>query len=143
MHKSEYNHSEDMFLCKMNNINSITWCITCSKLIKTSELSYWHEDIKKHWCHSGVFIVKLEQIPHLLGIWKSVVAWVYQQRSNGREVKVMKHARTGPNYAILPNGSNKTWKQTCIEFKGMLRPIFCFDINTHSDRKLKNYVKFT
>ena len=30
-----------------------------------------------------------------------------------------------------------------IFFKGMLRPIFCIDINTHIDRKLKNYIKFT
>ena len=26
--------------------------------------------------------------------------------------------------------------------KGMLRPIFCIDINTNSDRKSKNYVRF-
>ena len=29
-----------------------------------------------------------------------------------------------------------------IYLKGVLRPILCIDINTHSDRKSKNYVKF-
>ena len=28
------------------------------------------------------------------------------------------------------------------DFKGVLRPILCNDINTHSDRKSKDYVKF-
>ena len=30
-------------------------------------------------------------------------------------------------------------RMICI-IKGMLQPIFCIDINTHSDRRLKNYV---
>ena len=30
-----------------------------------------------------------------------------------------------------------------LNIKGMLRPIFCIDVNTHSDRKSKNYLKFT
>ena len=72
-----------------------------SKLTKTSEQSYWHEDIKKQWRCSGVFIVKSEQIPLLLGIRRSVATWVYQQRSKGREVKIKNHAKAGPNYAML------------------------------------------
>ena len=57
--------------------------------------------LKKHIRCSGVFIVNFEQIPHLMGIWKSVAGWVYQQRSKGREVKIIKHAKTCTNYAIL------------------------------------------
>ena len=33
-------------------------------------------------------------------------------------------------------------KNELFSIKGMLRLIFCIDINTHSDRKSKNYVKF-
>ena len=29
-----------------------------------------------------------------------------------------------------------------MHLKGVLRPILCIDINAHSDRKSKNYVKF-
>ena len=61
-------YSADMFLFKVNNINGVRKCTICSKLTKTSEQPQLHEDIKKYWRRSGVFIVNFEQIPHLLGI---------------------------------------------------------------------------
>ena len=72
---------------------------------KTLERPHLHEDIKKHWRCSGVSIVNLK-IPQLLLVFHSwisgtVASWVYQQRSKNWQVKIMKHARTDANYAIL------------------------------------------
>ena len=70
------------------------------------EQPHWHEDIKKHWRSSGVFIVTFEKISHLslvfpCWIWGSVADCIYQQRSKYRQVKIIKHASTGTNYTIL------------------------------------------
>ena len=68
--------------------------------------SYWHGDIKKHWCSSDVFIVNFEKIPHLFlafhcWIQESVAVCVCQQRSKYRQVKITKHASTGTHDATL------------------------------------------
>ena len=81
--------------------------VICSKLAKkTPERPHWHEDIKKHWLRSGVSIVNFENIPLLFLVYHSwisgsVAAWVYQQRSKYRQVKIIKHAGADANCAIL------------------------------------------
>ena len=45
------------YLLKVSNENCRKRCVICSKLTKkTPEQPHWHEDIKKHWCPSGVSI---------------------------------------------------------------------------------------
>ena len=96
-----------IYLLKVNNENSRTRCVICSKLTKeTPEPPHWYEDIKKHWHHSGLSTVNFEKIPFLFLVFHSwisgsIAGWVYQQRSKYRQVKIMKHARTDANYAIL------------------------------------------
>ena len=69
-----FSHSVGIYLFKVDNGNTKTIGKSCSKLtIKTPE--------RCHWCHSGVFIVKFEQISHLvlmfpLLIRKKVNTWV-------------------------------------------------------------------
>ena len=47
------------YIFKVNNKNTRTRCVICSKLtIKTPE--------RHHWCRSGVFIVNFEHISHLV-----------------------------------------------------------------------------
>ena len=47
------------YMLKINNRNTRTRCEICSKLtIRKPE--------QRQWCHSGVFIVNLEHIPHLV-----------------------------------------------------------------------------
>ena len=49
----------DNYKFKVNNRNTRTRCEICSKLIiKTPE--------RRHWRHSGVFIVNFEHISHLV-----------------------------------------------------------------------------
>ena len=116
-------YSSGIYLFKASNINSRTRCEICSKLTKTSKRPHWHENIKKHWWRSDVFIVNFEQIPHLFlvfhsWIWESVAGWVYRRRSKGRHVNITKHARAGTKLCnIDQTGQTKTWKETCIEFK--------------------------
>ena len=48
-----------LYLLKVNNRNTRTWCEICSKLtIKTTE--------RRHWRRSGVFIVNFEYVSHLV-----------------------------------------------------------------------------
>ena len=50
------------YMLKVNNRNTRTWCEICSKLTtKTTE--------RHHWLRSGVFIVNLEHISHLVLIF--------------------------------------------------------------------------
>ena len=70
------------------------------------ERPHWHGGIKKHWPSSGIFLVNFDKIPHLFlvfhcSIWGSVAGCVYQQWSKYRHAKIVKHASTGTNYAIL------------------------------------------
>ena len=47
------------YLLKVNNKNTRASCEICSKLtMETLE--------RRHWHHSGIFIVKFEQISHLV-----------------------------------------------------------------------------
>ena len=47
------------YMFKVSNRNIKSWCEICSKLtIKTPE--------RRHWSHSGVFIVNFEHISHLV-----------------------------------------------------------------------------
>ena len=47
-----------------------------------------------------------------------------------------KFFKLSPNFLVFPH--SLSW----FLLKGVLRPILCIDINRHSDRKSKNYVKF-
>ena len=96
-----------IYLLNVNNENSRTRCVICSKLTKkTQERPHWHEDIKKHWHCSSVSIVNFEMIPHFFLVfhyWISgrVASWVYQQTTKYRQATIMKPERTDANYAIL------------------------------------------
>ena len=51
--------SADIYLLKVNNRNTRTWCEMCSTLTtKTPE--------RRHWRRSGVFVVNCEHIPNLV-----------------------------------------------------------------------------
>ena len=105
MQKSEY--TQWLFTCSKSTMKTRTRCVICSKLTKeTPEPPHWYEDIKKHWHHSGLSTVNFEKIPCFFLVFHSwilgsIAGWVYQQRSKYRQVKIMKHARTDANYAIL------------------------------------------
>ena len=56
---SDIIYPASIYLLKVNNRNTRTWCEICSKLtIKTPE--------RRHWCRSGVFIVNFEHVSHLV-----------------------------------------------------------------------------
>ena len=120
MQKSEI-YPVGIYLLKVNNESSRTRCVIRSKLIKkSSQQPHWNEDIKKHWCRSGASIVNFEKISHpflVFHSWflKSFAGWVCQQRSKYRQVKIMKHARTDGNYAILTK---------CVKLQHKKKPIF-------------------
>ena len=117
-------YSAGIYLFKASNIDSRTRCEICSKLTKTSKLPHWHENIKKYWWHSDVFIVNLEQIPHFFlvfhsWIWEGVTGWVYRRWSKGRHINIIKHAKVGAKLCNINQTSQTTGqtRETCIEFK--------------------------
>ena len=59
------NYPADIYLLKVNNRNTRTRCETSSKLtIKTPE--------RRHWRHSGIFIVNFELVSHLVLVFLSL-----------------------------------------------------------------------
>ena len=99
-------HLPCIYLLKVNNGNSRTRHVICTKLTKKDTRTTWHEDIKKHWHSSGVSIINFEKVPHLYLVFHSwisgnVAGWVYQQKLKYIQVKIIKHARTDASYAIL------------------------------------------
>ena len=60
--------SSDIYMLKVNNRNTRTRCEICSKLTtKTPE--------RRHWCHSGIFIVNFEHISHLVLVLPLASLW--------------------------------------------------------------------
>ena len=97
-----------IYLPKVNNENSGTRCVICSKLTKknhtgTTSLTWRHEEILTSLLCLYCWLWK-DSTPFLsIHSWISriVAGWVYQQRSKYRQVKIMKHETTDANYAIL------------------------------------------
>ena len=108
-------YTRRIFTCSRLVIETLEQCV---KSVQSSKWPHWHENIKKHWWRSDVFIVNFEQIPHLFlvfhcWIWESVAGWVYRRpRSKGRGVKIMKHARAGTKLCnINQTSQTTTWKK--------------------------------
>ena len=94
------------YLLKVKNENSRTRCVICSNSTKKKH----RNDIDmKTLRNIDIAVVSLLLtlkrflflVFHLEFREVSVTGWVYQHRSRYRQVKIMKHARTNANYAIL------------------------------------------
>ena len=105
-----------IYLLKVNNENSRTRCVICSKLTKkTPERPYWHEDIKKHWHCSGVFI-PFRSISFLnfrkccqLGLLVEIKVQTSKKYETCKDRYKLSH--------INQTGQTTTRKVTCVEFK--------------------------
>ena len=73
-------HLPCIYLLKVNNGNSRTRHVICTKLTKKDTRTTQHEDIKKHWHSSGVSIINFEKVPHLFLVFHS---WIQEMLPAG------------------------------------------------------------